>query len=181
MAKSNGELILAGDMLAAIEGELQRSPELASEHSRRTYLGALQDFETWRAGRNITKTLVGAYAAHLRDQGLAPATINHKLSAVRWWARRLADLALEAPELTPARRREVAARATAAAGVSNVGWHDFRRTLAGNLLDEGADLATVQRILGHSSPVTTSAYDRRPEETRRKALRSLHLPYWRRG
>ena len=69
----------------------------------------------------------------------------------------------------------------AAAGVADLGWHDFRRTLAGKLLDEGADLATVQRILGHSSPVTTSAYDRRPEETRRKALRSLHLPYWRRG
>ena len=28
---------------------------------------------------------------------------------------------------------------------------------------------------------TTSAYDRRTEETRRKALRGLHLPYLRKG
>ena len=40
-----------------------------------------------------------------------------------------------------------------------------------------ADLATGQRILGHASPVTTSAYDRWPEETQRKAL---HVPYLRR-
>jgi hypothetical protein len=37
--------------------------------------------------------------------------------------------------------------------------------------------AQVQRIFGHSSPVTTAAYDRRPEETRRKALREIHVPY----
>ena len=49
--------------------------------------------------------------------------------------------------------------------------------LAGEVLDHSADLATVQKILGHSSPVTMSAYDRRPEETRRKALRGLHLPH----
>ena len=64
--------------------------------------------------------------------------------------------------------------------MANVHWHDARGPLAGELLDAGADLATVQKILGHSSPVTASAYDRRPEETRRKALRGLHLPYLRR-
>ena len=63
--------------------------------------------------------------------------------------------------------------------MSDIHWHDARRTLAGELLDHGADLATVQKILGHASPVTTAAYDRRPEETRRKALRGLHLPYLR--
>lgn len=76
--------------------------------------------------------------------------------------------------------QELLSRRAVAAGVSDVHWHDARRTLAGNLLDAGTDLATVQRILGHSSPVTTSAYDRRPEETRRRALRGLHVPYLRR-
>jgi len=63
------------------------------------------------------------------------------------------------------------------AGVQNLNWHDARRTLAGELLDHGADLSMVQKILGHSSPVTTANYDKRPEETRRKALRGLHMPY----
>ena len=75
--------------------------------------------------------------------------------------------------------REMLLRRAAEAGVTNIAWHDARRTLAGELLDHGTDLATVQRILGHASPVTTSAYDRRPEETRRKALRAMHVPYLR--
>lgn len=60
-------------------------------------------------------------------------------------------------------------------------WHDFRRSFAGNLLDSGADLVTVQKLMGHSSPVTTSAYDRRGDEVKRKAVRALHVPYQRRG
>ena len=55
-------------------------------------------------------------------------------------------------------------------------WHDFRRTFAGNLLDDGVDLATVQRLLGHASPTTTSNYDRRGEETRRRAVQKIELP-----
>lgn len=67
---------------------------------------------------------------------------------------------------------------TEQAGLSeSVTWHDFRRTFAGNLLDSGADLATVQRLMGHSSPITTSNYDRRGEETKRRAVRVLHVPY----
>lgn len=76
--------------------------------------------------------------------------------------------------------QEMLSRRAKAVGVLDVHWHDARRTLAGNLLDAGTDLATVQRILGHSSPVTTSAYDRRPEETLSRALRGLHVPYLRR-
>jgi site-specific recombinase XerD len=81
---------------------------------------------------------------------------------------------------TQALQKMLDARA-AKAGVVNVHWHDARRTMAGNLLDRGADLATVQKIMGHSSPETTAAYDRRPEETRRKALRGLHVPYLKGG
>jgi integrase/recombinase XerD len=58
--------------------------------------------------------------------------------------------------------------------------HDFRRTVTGDLLDKGIDLVTVQRILGHSSPSTTSRYDRRGEEARKAAASSLHVPYRRR-
>jgi len=66
------------------------------------------------------------------------------------------------------------------AGLEKLTWHDFRRTFAGNLLDVGVDLATVQVLLGHSSPVTTSLYDRRGERVRRKAVQKLFIPYNRR-
>jgi site-specific recombinase XerD len=55
-------------------------------------------------------------------------------------------------------------------------WHDFRRTFAGNLLDQGVDLVTVQKLLGHSSPTTTSNYDRRGEETKRRAISKIAVP-----
>ena len=49
--------------------------------------------------------------------------------------------------------------------------HDFRRTMAGELLELGADVGHVQKIMGHSSPRTTLQYDRRPELARRAAAR----------
>jgi integrase len=55
--------------------------------------------------------------------------------------------------------------------------HDFRRTVAGDLLDRGADVVTVQALLGHASPQTTAKYDRRPAEARRKAARLRAVPY----
>jgi site-specific recombinase XerD len=53
--------------------------------------------------------------------------------------------------------------------------HDFRRTMVGDLLDEGVDLATVQKIAGHVSPTTTARYDRREDATRLAAVDRLHM------
>lgn len=303
------------NQLEVIARAIVTDPRLPSKHTQRQYLADLRDFENFRAGRPLTKTIAENYAAQLQEQGKAPATINQKLAAVRWYARKLSDLAIDqddrnaqqiaqkaarvatvqdvkgerpprgrhlaAGELaailkacendpTPAGRRDTALFALAwacglrrdelagltladlkptgegegdliirgkgnktrsaylyngaylaladwltargkkagplfvtitkagtitggklsgealrkilnkrssQAGTEALTWHDFRRTFAGNLLDAGSDLATVQKLMGHSSPTTTSNYDRRPESTRRQAVKSLFVPY----
>jgi site-specific recombinase XerD len=318
------ELILTGNgVMDQVDREIARDPRLKSENTRRGYHADLAAFEAWRAGRPMGKLLVEQYAAELQQSGRAPRSINRALAAVRWWARRVVDLAYEsgmpaeqravildqagrvaavkdvtgtrpqkgrhiatgelgalmdacAADPTPAgirdaaiialawatgaRRSELAGltladfsptgegegdllirdgkgdkartvfvfngsfealadwltmrgskpgplfyairkggHVTPGAGVSDealaqmldkrakqaglskpVTWHDFRRSFAGNLLDNGNDLVTVQKLMGHSSPITTSNYDRRGEETKRRASRTLHVPYRRR-
>jgi integrase/recombinase XerD len=66
------------------------------------------------------------------------------------------------------------------AGVKAFTPHDMRRTFVSDLLEAGADIATVAKMAGHSSVNTTARYDRRPEESKRKAAQLLHVPYRRR-
>ncbi len=59
--------------------------------------------------------------------------------------------------------------------------HDLRRTSISDLSDLTGDLALVSELAGHANHATTKRYDRRPTENRRRAARSLHVPYQRRA
>ncbi len=74
-----------------------RSPE-----SQRAYQHALVEFLAWyqAAGhKSFTKAVVQEFRAHLEESGLAPSSVNLKLTAVRRLAAEAADNGLLAPEV----------------------------------------------------------------------------------
>ena len=62
------------------------------------------------------------------------------------------------------------------AGIAPFSPHDARRTYATHLIESGADLLVVQRLLGHASVNTVAVYDRRPEEAEARAVSAVYLP-----
>jgi site-specific recombinase XerD len=308
--------------LARLTQLIEADPQLGSQHTRRQYAANIRGALDWLQGRQLTKTIIEAYAAELQKSGKAPATVNQHLAAVRWLARKGGDMAQDNRRLTKGQREETARRYDRIASVKNVkgqrlqrgrqieagelsaimrtcndgtkhgardcaliavlwacglrrdeacrldvgdfkddgqgggdltirhgkgnkarrvyifngallavqDWlkvrggqdgplfvrglkgdrlsrgrlagesirlivqrraeaagieaimpHDFRRSFVSNLLDNGTDLATVSKMAGHASVLTTALYDRRSEETQRKAVRALFVPYKRRA
>jgi site-specific recombinase XerD len=45
------------------------------------------------------------------------------------------------------------------------------------LIDTGADVFNVQKLMGHAQTQTPLRYDRRDEKAKRKAIQLLTIPY----
>jgi site-specific recombinase XerD len=59
------------------------------------------------------------------------------------------------------------------AGLEGVGVHTLRHTFASHLVMAGVDLATVQKLLGHSSITTTMIYAHLAPDHLRAAVEKL--------
>lgn len=112
-----------------------------------------------------------ALADWLAVRGDAPGAVFCRIDA---------DGTITAAHMTTQAVHMAVKRRAAAAGIGHVTVHDLRRTVAGDLLDNGTDIVTVSRWLGHASPTTTARYDRRGDRAINDAAGTLHIDYPRR-
>jgi integrase len=59
------------------------------------------------------------------------------------------------------------------AGIEGVSWHTLRHTFASRILERGADIVTVQQLLGHSTVTVTMRYTHTNLDSKRNALARL--------
>lgn len=127
-----------------------------------------------RGKRNKRRTVplapgaVDALAGWLRVRGNDPGPL---------FVRILKGDHVTTKRLTPQAVYYIEERRAQTAGIDAFSPHDLRRTFAGDLLDAGVDIATVQKLMGHANTNTTARYDRRGERAKRQAVARLTVPY----
>lgn len=156
---------------------------------RRAELAGLELADLADDGETITATIRGkgskerlvyldnGSAQALRDwqavRGLEPGAL--------FYSGRRGGHLIAGQRMTGQAIRDMLAKRASAAGLANATPHDLRRSFVSDLLDAGIDIATVAGMAGHANIETTRRYDRRGEQAKRKAARSLHVPYQKRG
>jgi site-specific recombinase XerD len=100
---------------AVIVDQLEKSGSLGSAHSRRAYQEDVRRFNTWRADRPITKSLVEEYLQALSSAKTSPAYISRSLAGIRCYIRSVLDLLQDDDEITHnlsgQQREEIVSRA----------------------------------------------------------------------
>jgi len=98
-----------------------------------------------------------------------------------FWSGRRGGHLVRGQRITGQAIGDVLEKRASMAGIERCTPHDLRRTFVSDLLDAGVDISTVANMAGHESIETTRRYDRRGEQAKKRAAKSLHVPYRRRA
>jgi len=124
------------------------------------------DLKSERSERPIPlpPMIVDALRVHRRRQA------EERLAAATWPHGDLVFLNPDGTRIDPTRDHEAWEAVLRSAGVADMPLHAARHTAATQLLANGADLSTVQELLGHSDIRVTRGYADVAQEAKREAL-----------